>query len=119
MIVLVDLDNQGQARGLLRELQARGVECAATGEGRVSVEPDGFEAAFEVLAEAGLVSRSPWTGEACPGCGGHQVRDAGVDWKHASWGYLFFCACLFGLPLVWRRRVHQCMACGHHCEVSR
>ena len=88
-------------------------------DGTVVVEPDDFEAAFAFLIEAELVSASPWTGEACPTCGKHQVLNIGIDWKHTSWAFLLLTAGLLGLPLLWHKRTHHCMSCGGLWETSR
>jgi len=112
MLILAQFKRREKAQALADVLRARGLASRLGDGGEVGVEPDDFEAAFAVLAEAELVAASPWTGEACPACGGHQVRDSGVDWKHASWAFLLLTAALLGLPLLWRRRVHRCQACG-------
>jgi hypothetical protein len=119
MIQLVVFDNRNQALEFVNELQRRDIACSLDEDGHVFVEPDAFEAAFAVVLAAELVSASPWTGEACPACGSHHVQNVGVDWKHASWGFLLLCACLLGLPLLWRQRVHQCLSCGEHWEALR
>jgi hypothetical protein len=119
MIVLADLENRQRAMLLVGQLQARGVCCELSEAGCVSVDPDVFEEAFQILVDADLVGLSPWTGGACPACGGHRVQDIGVNWKRASWFFLFFAVCLFGLPLRWHKRTHHCLACGAGWEVAR
>lgn len=112
MLILTQLSHRQEAQALADILRARGISSRLGDSGEVAVEPDDFEAAFAVLAEAELVPASPWTGEACPTCASHQVRDCGVDWKHASWAFLLLTVALVGLPLLWRRRVHRCQVCG-------
>ena len=112
MLILAQFKQRGEAQALAAMLRARGLSSKLGDGGEVGVEPDDFEAAFAVLVEAELVAASPWTGAACPACGSHQVRDLGVDWKHASWAFLLLTAGLLGLPLLGHRRVHRCQVCG-------
>jgi len=119
MIALAKLDVHAQVLVLVGQLHARGIASEKAEDGTVLVAFGDFESAFALLIEADLVSASPWTGEACPRCGMHMVRDVGVNWKRASWGFLLLTAGLLGLPLLWRKRTHHCLGCGGHWDVPR